>query len=882
MAALIRRLLAIFRRGRLDRDLEDELSLHLAMRQDERLSAGNDPKEATFTSRRQFGSVLAAREQARDAWAIAWLDALLQDLRHGWRSLRRSPGFLSVAVLTLSCGIAVANTTFAIVNAALVRGVPLARPERLVHLGFNRTGADYGNVSFPEYRDLRALQSLQLAAYDSGSMTLGEEGYAPERLEGTYVSALGFDLLGIRPVAGRTFLPEDDQPGAPGVAILSEEVWTTRYRRDPGVLGRTVRVNGRPAAIVGIVPARYTLAVTRTDIWQPLMQMPDIDRQERTSRSLSLLGLLADGRTLNDTRQELRALTSRLRDEHPDAYKDVESNAISLEDRIIHPQVQQIFLVVFAAGLVVLVIACANVANLLLARAANRQHEIATRLALGASRGQIWRHLLIESLLLGAPSGAAALAMSYGAIRLFASAIPATNPPAWLRFDVDWNVFVFVTVVSIVSSLGSALLPAVHASRQDAQAGLQPARGILTQGRQARRWSAGLVAGEIALTLVLLAGAGLMMRAFWSLFSIDTGIATRGLTVFRLDLAGPNYASAEQRADLYDRLAQRLRAVSRHAGSSVTTSVPGAGAPPQWSFEREGRPLDRDNPTLVSMAAIGDDYFRTVDRAILRGRSFQAFDGTPARQVAIVNQRLASMLFASEDPLGQRIRLMRSGGRTPFDSGWITIVGVAPTINQTNPVLGRGPDPVVYIPYRAQPAADAVMMARGPDASSVVQQVRTELLAIDPGLALFDAQSLDSFLAFFRWPQRVFGTVLLLLALIALVLAAVGLYAIVAYSVVRRTPEIGLRVALGAQRRQILMLVLRHGAIPFGGGLIAGSAGALVVGQLLTAFLIDVEPRDPLTLVAVSVVLAVVGVLACVIPARRALRLDPLVALRCE
>jgi putative ABC transport system permease protein len=880
LKSFLRRLGAVFRRGRLERDLDDELAFHLAMRQEEQARLGKGPNQAALDSRRQFGSVLRVSEQARDAWMVAWIDAIHQDLRHGWRSLRRSPGFLAVAVITLSCGIAVANTTFAIVNAPLVRGVPFERPERLVHLGFKAPRSEYGNVSLLEYRDLQALRSLRLAAYDNAPMTLGEDSRAPERLEGTYVSAQGLELIGIQPVLGRTFLSEDDRPGAPGVAILSEAVWTSRYNRDPDVLGRGVRVNGRPATIVGVVPTRYTLNATRSDIWQPLMQMPDLEAQERSVRTLSLLGA-SDGTALNQTQQELQALANRLRQEQPDVYKDLEAIAIPLEDRFIHPQVQQILLVVFAAGLVVLFIACANVANLLLARTANRRHEIATRVALGASRSQIWRQLLVESVLLGAASGIAALAMSHGLLRIFNAAIGATNPPVWLRFEVDGNVVIFLTAASLAGSLGSALFPAVHGARQDAHAGLQLGIRAATEGRQARRWSAALVAGEVALTLVLLSGAGLMMRAFWSLFSTDPGVATRGLTVFRLDLAGPKYAAAEQRADLHDRLAERLRAMPGLSGASVTTSVPGAGAPPQWAFQREGQAFDKDKPALVSMVAIGDDYFRALNRPVLRGRSFQEFDGTAARGVAIVNERVASMFFASDDPLGQRIRVTRSG-RNAFDSGWMTIIGVSPTINQTNPLLGRGPDPVIYIPYRSQPAADAVMLASGSGTGWVVQHVRTEVLALDPELAVFDAQSLDAFLAFFRWPQRVFGTVLLVLALIALVLATVGLYAIVAYSVVRRTREIGLRVALGAQRRQILLLVLRHGAVPFSIGLILGSAGALAVGQLLTAFLMDIEPRDPVTLAAVSAALGVVGLLACLIPARRVLGLDPLAALRCE
>jgi putative ABC transport system permease protein len=878
---ILRRAIALFRQRRIDRDLDDELAFHVAMRRADHIHQGVAPADVDRTASRQFGNVLRTKERTRDVWMFTWFDAVSQDVRHGWRAMQRSPGFLSVAVLTLSCGIAVANTTFAIVNAGLVRGIPFAVLERLVHLGFTRAGADYGNVSFPEYRELQALQSLRVAAYHSDSMTLADKGHAPERLEGAYVSAAGFELLGIQPVAGRTFLREDDQLGSAGAAILSEDVWANRYGRDPGVLGRSVRINGRPATIIGIVATRYSLAPTRSEIWQPLMQMPNIDRQERTSRSISLLGHLTDGRTLNEAQLELRAFASRLRDEYPDDYTSIDAIAIPYHDRLIHPQVQQIVLVLFGAGLAVLFLACANVANLLLARAANRQQEIATRVALGASRGQITRQLLIESLLLGTVSGAVALALSYGAIRVFSAAVGATNPPVWLRFDVDWNVFLFVTAVSVVSSLGTALLPAAHAARQEPQVGLQPGRGTVAQGRQARRWSATLVAVEVALTLVLLVGAGLMMRAFWSLFSTEIGIGTRGLTVFRLDLGGPRYQAAAVRAELHDRLAERLRAMPLLAGASVTTSVPGAGAPPQWSFQREGRPPDEDQPTLVSLAAIGDDYFRTVNRAILRGRAFDGLDGTPARGAAIVNERLASMFFGAEDPLGQRIRITRSG-RAAFDSGWVTIVGVSPTINQTNPLLGRGPYPVVYLPYRAQPAADALMLATGSDTNAVVQLMRTELLALDPELALFDAQSLDSFQAFFRWPQRVFGTTLLLLAVIGLILAAVGLYAIVAYSVVRRTREIGLRVALGAQRRQILVLVLRHGAIPFSTGAIAGSIGALAVGQLLTAFLVDINPMDPATLLAVSVVLVVIGLLACLIPARRAMSVDPLVALRCD
>ena len=870
MGAFVRRLMALFRRRRLDRDLDDELAFHLAMRRTVRAERSVS-----------FGSVLRVKEQAREVWTFASLEAVLQDVRFAARTWLRSPIMALAIAATLACGIAAANTTFAIVNGALIRGLRFAHPERLVHLGFKPPRAEYGSVSFPEYQDLTALRTLRLAAYAPASATIADDRRAPERLEGTYVSAAGFELLGIEAAVGRRLLPEDDEPGASAVALISEAVWASHYSSDPAIVGSTVRVNGRPSTIVGVVPARYTLTATRTDLWLPLTQMPGLDRQERATRPLGVVGQLVHGSSLNDARQELHAVTDRFRVEYAGVYQDVEPILVSFNDRFVHPQVRQILLVLFGAGLFVLLIACANMASLLLARMANRHHEIATRVALGASRWQIGRQLLVECLLIGTLSGTAAWWLSYVAIRLFVSAIAASNPPTWLQFQLDWTVLGFLVAASLAGSLGAALLPALHAARRDAREGLQEARRSTTAGIRARRWSTTLVAVQVALTFVLLSGAGLMLRSFWVLFRADPGVQTRGLTVMRVDLAAPRYESSQQRASLFDELAERLSARSLVGSTSVTTSVPGAGPPPQWTFQREGAPIDPERPTLVSVAAVGDDYFRTLNQPILGGRAFERFDGTPKREVAVVNERLASLLFPSESPLGRRIRITRSG-RTAADSGWLTIVGIVPTINQTNPLLGRPSEPVVYVPYRSRPTGDAVLLARGTDTSAVVQEIRTELAALDRDLAMYDVQPLDAFLAFFRWPQRVFGSILLVLSAIALALAAVGLYAIVAHAVVQRRREIGVRVALGAQRRQILLLMITGSAIPLIGGLLAGAVGVAAVGQLMAGFLVDTHPRDPATLLAVLGLICFVSLVACVVPARRAAGLDPLVALRCE
>jgi putative ABC transport system permease protein len=813
---------------------------------------------------------------------FGWLDVLMQDVRFSYRSLCKPLGVTVIAMMTMACGLAVANTTFAVVNGALIRGLPYPNKERLLHLGFRGSGQQrHGRVSYAEFRDLEAMQAVRIAAFAEASVTLAEDGRAPDRVEGLYASAHALELLGAATTIGRSFVREDDTVGAHSVAILSEAIWASRYERDPNIIGRSVRVNGSPATIIGVVPAHFALTPTRTDIWLPLAHMLELDRQARNARTLNILGQLRTEMNANRAGDELGTFLNRFRREFPNSYTNVEEVVVSLQDRFISAEVRQIAFVLLGAGMLVLLIACANAANLLLGRTTQRQHEIATRVALGASRWHIWRQLLIECSLLGGGSALAALAMSIGAIRMFAAAIAATNPPVWLQFEVDGNVFVFLATVSVVGSLALALLPAVQASRQHTHPMLQQGGRTITQGRRAQRWSTALVGIEVALTLVLLAGAGLMMRTFWSLLRTDLGVDTQALTVLRIDTSGPKYAASAERVAFFDSLEDRLGARSRLSWATVVTSPPGADVPPQWTFQREGRWMDAGNASLVSVVGIGDGYFETLNRPIVRGRSFERLDGTPGRQAAIVNERLASRLFPEEEPIGQRIRVVRSG-RPSLESEWLTIVGIAPTVNHTNPLLGHGPDPLVYVPYRSRLIAPVMVLARGGDPSTVIEHVRSALLALDPGLAVFDGQSLDAFLAFFRWPQRVFGTVLLIAAAIALLLACVGLYAIVAFSVVRRTHEISVRLSLGAPRQQVLLLVLRRAVVPFGAGLLAGSLGTLVVGQLLTAFLVDTNPRDPATLLGVSALLCFVGLVACAIPARRATRVDPLAALRCE
>jgi predicted permease len=812
--------------------------------------------------------------------------SLWQDLRYAVRLLIKNRWFTIVAATALALGIGVNTAVFTFVNAVLIRGLPFDDPDRIIALGTTDIRNRQFGVSRLDFDDWReSTKSFSAVALMLGtSVNVSDEGRAPEQYQGVYQSSNLFQLIGVRPALGRDFSAEDDKPGAPPVAIIGGGIWKNRYGSDPSVIGRTIKENSIAVTVIGIMPPDVKFPFN-TDIWLPTSVLPGEARNaKRGVRNYQAIGRLAPGVTLEQARAELQTIGQRLSQQYPDSNKDFKPQVVKFNDRVTGPQITLIFLSLMGAVGFVLLIACANVANLLLSRAAHRSREIAVRVSLGAGRWRIIRQLLVESVLLSLLSGVIGLGLSLVGIRLFDAATTDVGKPYWMTFTLDPIVFVFLLAICVGTGVLFGLAPAMHISKTDVHEVLKEGGGRSgSGGMRARRWTGALIVVEIVLTLVLLAGAGFMMRSFLTLYSTDIGVDTSRLLTMQLALPLAKYPRAEPRTALYQQLEERLRTVSAIQNAAITTNVPTFGGfLRQLSVDGRPAPAGEKLPD-VTMVSISPGYFDTLGVKLQRGRSFTDADGTPGHEAAIVNQRFVTMHFAGEDPLGRRIRLTDSSPQIqqppPVDA---TIVGIAPTVRQRN-FQDPDPDPVVYLPYRADPQRFVSLIVRGTgDPARITTLVREEMRAIEPDLPLFRIQTMDQMLAQQRWPLRTFGSMFALFAVIALVLSAVGLYAVTAYSVTQRTAEIGVRMALGAQPKQVMWLVMRRSLIQLAVGVPLGIAGAFGVGVLLKSLLVQTSSRDPLTIGVIALLMILVSLAACFWPARRATRLDPVSALRYE
>jgi predicted permease len=668
------------------------------------------------------------------------------------------------------------------------------------------------------------------------------------------------------------------------VAIIGGGIWKNRYGSDPSVIGRTIKENSVAVTVIGVMPPDVKFPFN-TDVWLPISVLPAEARNtKRGVRNYQAIGRLAPGVTLEQARAELQTIGQRLSQQYPDSNKDFKPQIVKFNDRVTGPQITLIFLSLMGAVGFVLLIACANVANLLLSRAAHRSREIAVRMSLGAGRWAIIRQLLVESVLLSLLSGAIGLGLSIVGIRLFDAATTDVGKPYWMTFTLDPIVFLYLLAICVGTGVLFGLAPAMHISKTDVHEVLKEGGGRSgSGGMRARRWTGALIVVEIVLTLVLLAGAGFMMRSFLTLYAMEIGVDTSRLLTMNLALPLAKYPRAEPRTALYQQLEERLRAVSAIQSAGITTNVPTFGGfLRQLSVDGRPAPAGEKLPD-VTMVSISPGYFETLGVKLQRGRSFTDADGTPGHEAAIVNQRFVTMHFAGEDPLGRRIRLTDSSPQVqqppPVDA---TIVGVVPTVRQRS-FQDPDPDPVVFLPYRADPQRFVSLIVRGTgDPARITALVREEMRAIEPDIPLFRIQTMDQMLAQQRWPFRTFGSMFALFAVIALILSAVGLYAVTAYSVTQRTAEIGVRMALGAQPKQVMWLVMRRSLIQLAIGVPLGIAGAFGVGVLLKSLLVQTSSRDPVTIGVIALLMILVSLAACFWPARRATRLDPVSALRYE
>ena len=805
-------------------------------------------------------------------------ESVLQDVRLAVRLLVKDRWFAAAAVAALALGIAANNAVFTLVNAVLIRDLPFDQPDRIVQV-LTRTTSNTSGASYADLQDWRErTRSFEgiAGAYET-TMNVADEPQAPERFAGAYISADGFRLIGHRPVLGRDFAPGDDRAGAQPVAILGHEVWRNRYQSDPGIVGRAIRVNEVASVVIGVMPEGFKFPM-RAQVWQPLALMPAEARERRDGRNLTVIGRLRPYATREQGREDLQRVMADLAREYPATNANTEALVRHYSERSVGTEIRLIFLALMGAVAFVLLMACANVANLLLARSTSRIREMSVRIAIGASRWRIIRQLLVESVVLAAIAGVIGFALSIAGVRLFARAVTGTGEPYWLRFTMDPTVFAFFAAVCLGTALLFGLAPALHVSNTDVNGTLNDSGRGTAGALQARRWTGALVVVQLALAPVLLTGAGLMLRNFMAMFQVDAGIETDGLVQMRVDLTGQKYATPEQRLQFYRRLDEQL-ATAPGLTAALASNAPRRGAAArELSIDGRADAAPGDRP-VVSLMTIGTRYFESLGQRLRQGRAFTAADGGARETVGIVNERFAALHVPGETALGRRIRLLTQG--KPGLPEWVTIVGVAPDIRQRG-TPDREFDAIVYVPYASTPLPSATILVRSPDPGLAASALRGHVRTIDPNLPLFDVMTLDDALAVDRWPFRVFGTMFTLFAVAAIVLAAVGLYAVTAYSVAQRTREIGVRMALGAGSREVWWLVTRRAAVQLAVGLLIGMTGALGVGRLLQGVLIRVSATDPVTLVAVPAVLVLVAVAAFAMPARRAMGLDPVAALRSD
>ena len=804
---------------------------------------------------------------------------LLQDVRYACRLLIKDPWFTLVAALALGLGIGLNTTVFTFVNAVLIRGLPFDHPDELLYLnGRSITTGDDRSVSFLDFEDWRAQgHAFQgMAVLSPTTMNVSEPGRSAERFSGASVSANTFQLLRQPPLLGRDFAPGEDRPEAPPVVILGYSVWKNRYASDQAILGKTIKINDIASVVIGVMPEGMRFP-TNADVWTPFVARDDL-LTKRDVRSLGVFGRLAPGATRSTAQAEMSGIAARLRQQYPDTNKDLDAAVMTFNERFNAGRIRTVFLALMGAVGFVLLIACANVANLLLARSSKRAREVAVRFALGASRARVVRQLLVESTLLACLGGLLGLSLSYVGVRLFDAAVADVGKPYWIKFTMDFAVFGFMALVCLATGVLFGIAPALQVSRTNVNEILKEGARGSSGGAKARRLTSAMVIAELTLTLVLLTGAGLMIRSFLKLYSMELGVETAHILKMRTNLSAGRYPTPEKRQQFYDALLARLGTVPGVSAVATATRLPLEGGDGR-QIEFEGRPAPDPKTTLRgAFVFVSPGYFDALSIPLRRGRLLRDQDGMPGSETVVVSEQFVARFFPGEEALGKRFRNRTDPGRKDANP-WLTIVGVVPSVQQANP-QNADPDPVAYQPFRQRsPGSTAILVRAAGTPTSITSTVRQAIQEVDQDQPMFDLKALDEELAMQQWPYVVFGSMFSIFALTALVLSAVGIYAVKSYAVTQRTSEIGVRMALGAQPKQVSWLILKSGCWQLAIGLTLGLLGGWGVTFVMRSLVVQISPTDPVTFVGIASLLSAVTLAACIIPARRATKLDPLQAL---
>jgi len=865
---------------RREEELEEEIQSHLRMAIRDRMQRGENAEEAESAARREFGNVRLIKETTRGIWGFGTLETIWQDLRYGARMLLKQPGFTVVAVITLALGVGANTAIFSVVNAVLFRPLPYEDPDRLVVIWGAHPQAGREGASLPDFvdwreqcRSLERMAATTSRSFESAppgwnfSLTGGEE---PERLIGDYVTADFFTVLGIPPVLGRSFLPEEHRPGGPSVVVLSHGLWQRRFGSNPEIVGRAITLNGRDHTVVGIA-APHLWPPGSTDLWIPLAM--DAANANRRGDFLSVIARLKPGVSLTQAQAEMDTITARLEQQYPQTNSMWRADLVPLHEQMVG-NIRTPLLVLLAAVGFVLLIACANVANLLLSRAAARESEIAIRAAVGAGRGRLARQSLTESILLALLGGAMGALLALSGIDALVRLGPQ-DIPRLSEVGVDWRVFCFTVLLSLATGALFGLAPALQFSRLDLNEALKSGRSAGAMSRGRRRLSRVLVVSEVALSLILLVGAALMIKSLYRLMNLDAGFNRENLLTLQLELPPAKYDHRRQVENFYQRIIESVRGLPGVVSATTVNLLPLSGPHGATAFVIAGRPAPPPEVLVdANVLSVGDRYIETMGIPVILGRSLSEQDRRDGPKEALINQTLARRYFHDQDPIGQRISL-----GLPQSPVWLmTIVGVVADVKHE--AMEKEVYPAIYMPL-TWPAATLVVRARD-DALNLVAAIRGEIRSIDRDILVYKIRTMDQVLGDALEERRFTMFLLSIFAAVALALAAVGLYGVMSYTVSQRTHEIGIRMALGARRSDVLMMVVGEGVKLASSGVLIGLGGAWALKRLMETLVFGVSATDPLTFTTIALLLTLVALLACWIPARRATKVDPMIALRCE
>jgi len=877
------RLYGLLRKNRIEQEMEDEMRFHLLMRTRDNIERGMRPNEAEREARRRFGNVGRIKDLARDIKGGGFMETLLQDMRYGARMLLKSPNYTLIAVISLGLSIGANTAIFSVVNTLLLKALPYHDPDRIVlvwGVDNQNGGNNRSQVSATDVADWQRQNSVfaEITTYSNWSATLLSDG-EPERINGIQVGDGYFSALQGQPLLGRVFLPAEQEDGKDFVLILGYGLWQRRFGGDPQIIGRQVKLGGRPYTIVGVMPPDFqslptSLVEPRGEFYRPVAEK--YDEAERSSRHLRAIARLKPGAALRQAQTEMSMIARRLEQQHP---RDNTNYGVRLttltEDTV--GGLRQTLLLLLGAVLFVLLIACANVSNLLLARAAARQKELSIRAALGAGRLRLVRQLLTESVLLALTGGALGLLLAFFGASLIES-LGSHVTPLVNGVKLDARVLTFTLMTSLLTGVVFGLAPALHVSRPDLNETLKDAGRGAGPGAHGSRLRGALVVAEMALALVLLICAGLLIQSVLSLRAVNPGFIPANLLTMNVALPLAKYPKPQQRVEFHNRLVDRLAVLPGVNAAGFTSVLPFSSNFDGRGLAVEDQPKPPGAEISVDLYIITPDYLRTMAIPLRAGRPLTERDTEESPKVALINETMARALWPKQDPLGKRIKFPGSE-RNP--QPWRIIVGVVADVAQY--ALDRQPPMQIYLADAQYPASFMTLVVRtASDPAGFTPAVRNEVRALDKEQAVFGVATLEELIGVSIALRRFLMLLLLSFAAIALVLAAVGIYGVISSAVTQRTREIGLRMALGAQTRDVLGLVLRQGITLTLIGAAIGLIAALSLTRLIKNLLFGVSSTDPVTFLVIVLLLALVALLACYLPARRATRVDPMVALRCD